>query len=133
MGEVRAGGDEHVDVAIPNQVDDDLAHPGGHHRAREADEGRHLGVEHLGIDVDRLRERVRADARLAVLGREFADGHPARDRRVFDGVVVELLARRVVRVVVAHGPDRDGVGFNRAVRGRGRTKIHMDSTSSHRG
>ncbi len=98
VGEVRARRHQRVDVAVADEVRDDFSHSGRDHRARESEEGGHVVVQHLGVDVHGFVDVRRADPRVAVLVGQFADGHPRTHFGVGDRVVVELLAVNVMFV-----------------------------------
>ncbi len=91
MREICPSGHEDVNVTLTNQIRDDAAHAGRHHRTRESKEDGHVVVEHRLGNIDCLVEVCRADAGRTVLVREVADGHPGTDFRVADWVVGKRL------------------------------------------
>ncbi|KPN30026.1 hypothetical protein SY89_00748 [Halolamina pelagica] len=107
VGQVRAGRDQRVDVALPDQAGDDLPHPGGHHRPRQREEdGAVVVLEHLGVHVGGLVDCGGADAGVAILLDELAHAHPRADGGVPDRVVLELPAFGLLPVigVLTHTP-----------------------------
>ena len=96
VGKRRARRHERVDVSITEQVRNDTAHSRRHHRAREAENVRHIVGEHLRVDIGGLVESPCAESGVAILREEVTDTHLAVDGDVSNRIVVELRALCVV-------------------------------------